>query len=113
MVFVPLLSSCAYFFDNHVVVAFSSFSLWKTYAPFFLFFFYFLLGMVWVATIVGTMVWGVTLWVLLKLKQDISEKHQLSLASSLFYGWGLLLEDQPYDPPVNTAGQVGNKNVVL
>lgn len=59
--------------------------------------------------VVVTMVWGITLWVLLRIKQSVSESHRMSLASSLFYGWGLLLEDQPYDPPVSIAGQVDDR----
>ncbi|KAK8400952.1 hypothetical protein O3P69_002617 [Scylla paramamosain] len=62
-------------------------------------------GTLWVAVVVGTFVWGVALWVLLMIKHDVTERHRLSLASSLFYGWGLLLEDHPYDPPVTIAGQ--------
>ncbi|KAK8400949.1 hypothetical protein O3P69_002614 [Scylla paramamosain] len=62
-------------------------------------------GTLWVAVVVGTFVWGVALWVLLMIKHDVTERHRLSLASSLFYGWGLLLEDHPYEPPVTIAGQ--------
>ncbi|MPC36940.1 Glutamate receptor ionotropic, delta-2 [Portunus trituberculatus] len=32
--------------------------------------------------------------------------RRVSLSSSVFYGWGLLLEDIPYDPPTNPTGQV-------
>ncbi|XP_063868260.1 glutamate receptor ionotropic, delta-2-like isoform X1 [Scylla paramamosain] len=63
-------------------------------------------GTLWVAVVVGTFVWGVALWVLLMIKHDVTERHRLSLASSLFYGWGLLLEDHPYEPPVTIAGQM-------
>ena len=64
---------------------------------------------VWLAVVVGTLVWSVVLWLLLKVKQNDWVKDQLSLASSLFYGWGLLLEDHPYDPPISIAGQVGDR----
>ncbi|KAK8400954.1 hypothetical protein O3P69_002619 [Scylla paramamosain] len=63
-------------------------------------------GTVWVAVVAGTMVWGAALWLLISIKRNSSERHLLNLSSSLFYGWGLLLEDQPYHPPAFSAGQL-------
>ncbi|XP_045122611.1 probable glutamate receptor [Portunus trituberculatus] len=63
-------------------------------------------GTVWVAVVVGTMVWSTALWLLMSIKRNTSEKNLLNLSSSLFYGWGLLLEDQPYHPPAFSPGQL-------
>ncbi|XP_045122610.1 uncharacterized protein LOC123511061 [Portunus trituberculatus] len=52
------------------------------------------------------MVWSTALWLLMSIKRNTSEKNLLNLSSSLFYGWGLLLEDQPYHPPAFSAGQL-------
>ncbi|XP_050709223.1 uncharacterized protein LOC126994015 [Eriocheir sinensis] len=54
---------------------------------------------VWVSMVAGVMVWSLTLWALLRIIQTGAEKHPMKLTRALFYGWGLLLEDTPYDPP--------------
>ena len=56
--------------------------------------------------VVCVMVWSMILWTLQKLRHWMLEERHLSLSSSLFYGWGILLEDIPYDPPTNPTGQV-------
>ncbi|XP_050705405.1 glutamate receptor U1-like [Eriocheir sinensis] len=56
-------------------------------------------GTVWVSMVAGVMVWSLTLWALLRIIQTGAEKHPMKLTRALFYGWGLLLEDTPYDPP--------------
>ncbi|XP_050690358.1 glutamate receptor ionotropic, delta-1-like isoform X2 [Eriocheir sinensis] len=61
---------------------------------------------VWVATVVSVMVWGVTLWLLLKIRHRTFKGRRFDLRSALFYSWGLLLEDSPNEPPDNPTGQV-------
>ncbi|XP_050689718.1 probable glutamate receptor [Eriocheir sinensis] len=61
---------------------------------------------VWVTTMVSVMVWGVTLWLLLRIRHRTSKGRRFDLKSALFYSWGLLLEDKPNEPPDNPTGQV-------
>ncbi|KAK8377099.1 hypothetical protein O3P69_013629 [Scylla paramamosain] len=63
-------------------------------------------GHVWLGVVVSVMVWSAGLWVLQKLRHWRLEGRHVSFSSSVFYGWGLLLEDIPYDPPANPTGQV-------
>ncbi|MPC60902.1 putative glutamate receptor [Portunus trituberculatus] len=63
-------------------------------------------GIVWLIVVVSVMVWGVMLWCLLRIRNRVSQGSSMDIASSLFYGWGLLLEDRPYEPPANLTGQV-------
>ncbi|XP_050691576.1 glutamate [NMDA] receptor subunit 1-like [Eriocheir sinensis] len=60
---------------------------------------------VWAGVVSAVMVWSVTLWLLLRAGESLSRIPSMSLYSSLFYGWGLLLEDQPYEPPASSTGQ--------
>ncbi|KAK8400951.1 hypothetical protein O3P69_002616 [Scylla paramamosain] len=46
------------------------------------------------------------LWLLLRIRSGALQGPSMGIASSLFYGWGLLLEDRPYEPPTNLTGQV-------
>ncbi|XP_045122783.1 uncharacterized protein LOC123511189 isoform X2 [Portunus trituberculatus] len=62
-------------------------------------------GIVWLIVVVSVMVWGVMLWCLLRIRNRVSQGSSMDIASSLFYGWGLLLEDRPYEPPANLTGQ--------
>lgn len=66
-----------------------------------------LTAQVWIGVVVSVMAWGTILWMLQKLWHWMYGGRQFSLASSVFYGWGLLLEDIPYEPPANPTGQVG------
>ncbi|MPC28146.1 Glutamate receptor ionotropic, delta-1 [Portunus trituberculatus] len=64
-------------------------------------------GEVWGAIVVCVMVWGTVLWVMERLSHWISGRRYLSFTSSIFYGWGLLLEDHPFEPPPSPPSQVG------
>ena len=63
-------------------------------------------GEVWGAVVVCVMVWGSVLWVLEKSSHWMTGRRYLSFSSSIFYGWGLLLEDHPFEPPPSLASQV-------
>ncbi|XP_063870826.1 uncharacterized protein LOC135106004 isoform X2 [Scylla paramamosain] len=63
-------------------------------------------GEVWGAIVVCVMVWGTVLWVMERLSHWISGRRYLSLTSSIFYGWGLLLEDHPFEPPPSPPSQM-------
>ena len=65
-----------------------------------------LTGQVWIGVVICVMVWRMILWTLEKLRHWMLGGRHLSLSSSVFYGWGILLEDIPYDPPTNLTGQV-------
>lgn len=60
---------------------------------------------VWLWTVVSVVVWGVTLWLLMRIRHLTTKGRRFDLPSALFYGWGLLLEDRPYEPPDNPTGQ--------
>ena len=70
-------------------------------------------GEVWGAIVVCVMVWGTVLWVVERLSHWITGGRYLSFSSSIFYGWGLLLEDHPFEPPSYPASQVGNTQLTL
>ncbi|XP_045101495.1 glutamate receptor ionotropic, kainate 4-like [Portunus trituberculatus] len=63
-------------------------------------------GEVWGAIVVCVMVWGTVLWVMERLSHWITGRRYFSFSSSIFYGWGLLLEDHPFEPPSNPASQI-------
>ena len=65
-------------------------------------------GEVWGAIVVSVMVWGSAMWMLGRLSQWITGRRYLSFSSSIFYGWGLLLEDRPFEPPSSPSGQVNS-----
>ncbi|XP_045101491.1 glutamate receptor ionotropic, kainate 5-like [Portunus trituberculatus] len=63
-------------------------------------------GEVWVSVMVGVILWSTSLWLMQKLGQNVVHgRSSASFASSVFYGWGLLLEEHPYHPPANLSGQ--------
>ncbi|XP_063869660.1 glutamate receptor ionotropic, delta-2-like [Scylla paramamosain] len=63
-------------------------------------------GEVWGAIVVCVMVWGTVLWVMERLFHWITGRRYLSFSSSIFYGWGLLLQDHPFKPPSNPTSQI-------
>ncbi|XP_063870824.1 glutamate receptor-like [Scylla paramamosain] len=63
-------------------------------------------GEVWGAIVMCVMIWGSVLWVMERLSHWISGRRYLSFTSSIFYGWGLLLEDHPFEPPPSPASQM-------
>ncbi|XP_063870822.1 glutamate receptor ionotropic, delta-2-like isoform X1 [Scylla paramamosain] len=64
-------------------------------------------GEVWLSVVGGVILWSTSLWLMQKLGQKVMHgRRSASFASSVFYGWGLLLEDHPYDPPTNLTGQI-------
>ena len=65
-----------------------------------------LAGEVWGAIVVCVMIWGSVLWMLERLSHWITGRRYLSFTSSIFYGWGLLLEDHPFEPPPSASSQV-------
>ena len=67
-----------------------------------------LAGEVWGAIVVSVMVWGSVLWVLERSSHWITGRRYLSFSSSIFYGWGLLLEDHPFEPPPSPSSQVNS-----
>lgn len=62
--------------------------------------------LVWVTVLVTIVLWAVTLWLLLRLWARMARVRRLSLASSIFYAWGLLL-DEPYRTPAGSSGKAG------
>ncbi|MPD05826.1 putative glutamate receptor [Portunus trituberculatus] len=63
-------------------------------------------GEVWVSVMVGVILWSTSLWLMQKLGQKVVHgRNSATFASSVFYGWGLLLEEHPYHPPANPSGQ--------
>ncbi|XP_063868265.1 glutamate receptor ionotropic, NMDA 1-like [Scylla paramamosain] len=63
-------------------------------------------GLVWMMVVVEIFVWAATLWLLLNISVHVYGGWRLSFNSALFYGWGLLLEEQPFRPPKEPAGKV-------
>ncbi|XP_063869656.1 glutamate receptor-like [Scylla paramamosain] len=63
-------------------------------------------GEVWGAIVMCVMIWGSVLWMMERLSHWISGRRYLSFTSSIFYGWGLLLEDRPFEPPSTTSSQI-------
>lgn len=63
-------------------------------------------GEVWLGVVFGVMVWSATLWLLQRLWRRFWDRVELDLASSVLYGWGLLLEENPRGPPEAFIGQV-------
>ena len=58
------------------------------------------------SVVAGVLLWSTSLWLIQKVGQKVvNGRSSVSLASSVFYGWGVLLEDNPYDPPTNLSGQ--------
>ncbi|KAK3885128.1 hypothetical protein Pcinc_010610 [Petrolisthes cinctipes] len=55
---------------------------------------------------VSVVVWGVSVWLLQKVWPCALGGLNLNLSSSIFYGWGLMLEDPPEEPPSNLTGQM-------
>ncbi|KAK8377897.1 hypothetical protein O3P69_014081 [Scylla paramamosain] len=66
-------------------------------------------GEVWGAIVMCVMIWGSVLWMMERLSHWISGRRYLSFTSSIFYGWGLLLEDRPFEPPSTTSSQIVEK----
>ncbi|XP_071546566.1 uncharacterized protein [Panulirus ornatus] len=62
--------------------------------------------MLWLLLLVSIVGWGTTLWLLQKAWSWVSGGRGLNLSSSLFYSWGIMLEDPPNDPPKNITAQV-------
>ena len=67
-----------------------------------------LAGEVWGAIVVSVMVWGSVLWILERSSHWITGRRYLSFSSSIFYGWGLLFEDHPFEPPPSPSSQVNS-----
>ncbi|KAK3893545.1 hypothetical protein Pcinc_002610 [Petrolisthes cinctipes] len=63
-------------------------------------------GDVWLAVVVITTVWGVTLWLFQKVWPLALGGKMFSLNFAQFYSWGAMLDDPPTRPPNNLTGQV-------
>ncbi|XP_071524522.1 glutamate [NMDA] receptor subunit 1-like [Panulirus ornatus] len=61
---------------------------------------------VWVMIIVFTSLAGLVLWLLQKTWSSTSGLRFARLDSTIFYMWGVLLQDPPNHPPTNISGQV-------
>ncbi|XP_071546556.1 glutamate receptor ionotropic, kainate 4-like [Panulirus ornatus] len=65
-----------------------------------------LTGELWVLIAASTFVFGVVLWLLQRVWSSLSGERSLGLGSTIFYSWGVLLEDPPTDPPANVSGRM-------
>ncbi|XP_071546559.1 glutamate receptor ionotropic, kainate 4-like [Panulirus ornatus] len=63
-------------------------------------------GELWVLIAACTLVFGVVLWLLQRVWSSLSGERNPRLASTIFYSWGVLLEDPPTDPPANVSGRI-------
>ncbi|KAK3887027.1 hypothetical protein Pcinc_008909 [Petrolisthes cinctipes] len=61
---------------------------------------------VWLAVVVITAVWGVTLWLFQNVWPLALGGKMFSLNFAQFYSWGAMLDDPPTRPPNNLTGQV-------
>ncbi|KAK3856461.1 hypothetical protein Pcinc_037222 [Petrolisthes cinctipes] len=61
---------------------------------------------VWLVVVVSIVVWGVSVWLLLKVWPQALGGRVLDLKSALFYSLGIILEDPPLLPPNNPTGQM-------
>ncbi|XP_071546557.1 glutamate receptor ionotropic, kainate 4-like [Panulirus ornatus] len=63
-------------------------------------------GELWVLIAACTFVFGVVLWLLQRVWSSLSGERNPRLASTIFYSWGVLLEDPPTHPPANVSGRM-------
>ncbi|XP_071546562.1 glutamate receptor ionotropic, kainate 4-like [Panulirus ornatus] len=60
----------------------------------------------WVVMAICTFVFGVVLWLLQRVWSSLSGERNPRLASTIFYSWGVLLDDPPTHPPANVSGRM-------
>ncbi|KAK4293413.1 hypothetical protein Pmani_033891 [Petrolisthes manimaculis] len=61
---------------------------------------------VWLVVVASIVVWGVSVWLVLKVWPQALGGRVLDLKSALFYSLGIILEDPPLLPPNNPTGQM-------
>ncbi|XP_069995942.1 glutamate receptor ionotropic, kainate 2-like [Penaeus vannamei] len=63
-------------------------------------------GDVWAFVLTCAALIGISLWLLQAVWARINRTPRAGLLFSLFYSWGVLLEDPPADPPANATGRM-------
>ncbi|XP_071546558.1 glutamate receptor ionotropic, kainate 4-like [Panulirus ornatus] len=63
-------------------------------------------GELWVLIAACTLAFGVVLWLLQMVWSSLSGERNPRLTSTIFYSWGVLLDDPPTDPPANVSGRM-------
>lgn len=64
------------------------------------------LGTVWGAVMVSVVLWGLTLWWIVRMWSQMTGGPALRADTALLYGWGALMEVHPKVPTSATSGQV-------
>ncbi|KAG7156362.1 Glutamate receptor-like 15, partial [Homarus americanus] len=63
-------------------------------------------GHLWMNLLASVVGLGVTMWLLQKARSWFTKDRSLGLNDAILYSWGVLLEDPPLNPPVNTTGRM-------
>ncbi|XP_068238917.1 glutamate receptor ionotropic, delta-2-like [Palaemon carinicauda] len=61
---------------------------------------------VWAYLVLSIVIWGVSFWLLGEVRSKFTGERSLTLNESLFYSWGIILEEPPPRPPRHSTGQV-------
>ncbi|XP_068233517.1 glutamate receptor ionotropic, delta-2-like [Palaemon carinicauda] len=61
---------------------------------------------VWMYLVTSIMIWGLSLWMLGKMRSKFTDEGSRTLNSSIFYSWAVILEDPPPNPPRNSTGRM-------
>ncbi|XP_068242527.1 glutamate receptor 1-like [Palaemon carinicauda] len=61
---------------------------------------------VWLYIVLSIMIWGLSLWMLEKLRSKFTGMRGINLNRSIFYSWAVILEDPPPNPPTDSTGQI-------